>query len=365
MMGPVVHGGDVWRVASEYAIPAEQLLDFSANVNPRGLPEGAHRQLLRDAADTSLLMRYPDPCAGLLRAALSHRLGVPEKAIVVGEGAEALLAAAVRSFGARHCLVPVPAFSEYARACVACGATLHPFALHPASNFRLAAEEFCRLLRSGRWDAAIVNNPHNPSGALLGSAELRGILEAAAHSGTRLLLDEAFIDYAEHASLARDAAETPGVIVVRSLTKFYGCPALRVGYAVGTPDSISRIAGMIPTWPVTLLALNAMKEALLDEDYARATLRENALERARLSRGLAKCGAVAFPSAANYLLIQLQESWAPASQIRERLIREHRILVRNCDSYDGLEAGRYIRAAVRMAGENDRLLDALEMVLKG
>jgi len=365
MTGSSIHGGDVWRVASEYAIPAEQLLDFSANVNPRGLPEGAHRQLLRDAADTSLLMRYPDPCAGLLRAALSHRLGVPEKAIVVGEGAEALLAAAVRSFGARHCLVPVPAFSEYARACAACGATLHPFALHPASNFCLAVEEFCRLLRSGRWDTAIVNNPHNPSGALLGFSELRGILEATAHSGTRLLLDEAFIDYAEHASLVREAAERPGVIVVRSLTKFYGCPALRVGYAVGTPECISRIAALSPTWPVTLLALNALREALLDEDYARATLRENAVERARLFAGLAQLGAVVFPAAANYLLIQLKEDWAPALRIRERLIREHRILVRNCDSYDGLETGRYIRVAVRSASENDRLLNALETVLKG
>lgn len=365
MMGPIVHGGDVWRVASEYAVPAGQLLDFSANINPRGLPGGAHRQLLRDASDTSLLMRYPDPCGGPLRAALSRRLGVPEKAIVVGEGAEALLAAAVRSFGARHCLVPVPAFSEYARACAACGARLHPFALHPEWDFHLAVEEFCRLLLSGRWDTAIVNNPHNPSGALLGSSEMREIVAAAADSGTRLVLDEAFIDYAEHASLVRDAAERPGVIVVRSLTKFYGCPALRVGYAVGTPECISRIAALSPTWPVTLLALNALREALLDEDYARATLRENAVERARLFAGLSQLGAVVFPSAANYLLIQLKETWALASQVRERLIREHSILVRNCDSYDGLETGRYIRAAVRTAGENDRLLNALETVLKG
>ncbi|WP_321473139.1 aminotransferase class I/II-fold pyridoxal phosphate-dependent enzyme [uncultured Paludibaculum sp.] len=360
-----IHGGDVWRVASEYAIPASQLLDFSANVNPRGLPAGARRQLLRDAADVSLLMRYPDPCGDPLRAALSSRLGVPERSIVVGEGAEALLAAAVRSLGARHCLVPVPSFSEYARVCAASGATLHPFALNPTSNFRLAVEKFGRMLRSGQWDTAIVNNPHNPSGALLGSSELWEILEAAAHPGTGLVLDEAFIDYAEHASLVRTAAERSGVIVVRSLTKFYGCPALRVGYAVGTPECINRVAGMMPTWPVTLLALNAMTEALLDEDYARATLQENSLEQARLSAGFARLGAAVFPSAANYLLVQLKEEWASAPQLRDRLIREHCILVRNCDSYDGLKTGRYVRIAVRSADENDRLLGALETVLKG
>lgn len=365
MMRSVVHGGDVWSVAAEYAVPAEELLDFSANVNPRGLPASALRQLLSDAADTRLLMRYPDPRALRLRAALSGRIGVPSDSIVVGEGAEALLMATLRAFGARHCLVPVPAFSEYARACGACGITLHPVPLDPASNFQLNVEQFCRRLRSGRFDAAIVNNPHNPSGALLDASALRTIVEAARHSGTSLLLDEAFVDYAEHVSLTRLAAETPGVIAIRSLTKFYGCPALRVGYAVGTPDTVGRIAGMIPTWPVTLLALNALQAALLDEDYARATLHENAIERARLAAAIEKLGAVVFPSAANFLLFELSADWTPAARLRERLIREHRILVRNCDSYDGLEAGRYLRVAVRSASQNDTLLHALETVLKG
>ncbi len=365
MTEPAIHGGDVWRVAAEYGMAAEQLLDFSANVNPRGFPAGAMRRLMRDAADAALLMRYPDPSAEELRRALGERLGVSKKAIIVGAGAEALLAAALRTFGARRCLVPVPSFSEYARACAASGAALHPCPLYPASGFRLNGEKFCRLLRSGRWDLAIINNPHNPSGALVDANELRLVLDTAARAGANLLLDEAFIDYAEHASMAREAARRPGVIVVRSLTKFYGCPALRVGYAISAPDSISRMAAEIPTWPVTLLALNALREALRDEDYTRDTLQENAAERARLSADLEAIGARVFPSTANYLLVRLKEEWAPAARLRERLIREHRILVRNCDSYEGLETGRYIRVAVRSATENSRLLHALETVLKG
>jgi threonine-phosphate decarboxylase len=365
MSASAIHGGDVWRVAAEYSIPVERLLDFSANINPRGLPEGARRQLLRDAADSRLLMRYPDPSAGALRAALSERLGLPAESIVIGAGAEALIAVALRRFRARRCLVPVPAFSEYARACSACGAALDPFPLDPASGFRLQVEEFCRKLRSGHWDTAIVNNPHNPSGALLDSSDLRTILDCAARSGARLLLDEAFIDYAEHASLVRDASERSGVIVVRSLTKFYGCPALRAGYAVGTAASIGPLAVAIPTWPVTLLALNALREAVLDETYARETHAENAHERARLSSGIRRLGAHVFPSAANYLLIRLPAERAPAARIRERLISEHSILIRNCDSYEGLERGRYIRVAVRSASENERLLSALKSVLKG
>lgn len=362
---PAVHGGDVWKVAAECALAPEQLLDFSANVNPRGLPDGALRQLRADAADPRLLMCYPDASASALRAALSARLDIPAGAMVVSAGAEALLAAALRAFDSRHCLVPVPAFSEYARACAACGATLHPLPLDPAANFQLDVEEYCRRLRSGRWDTAIVNNPHNPSGALLDSSGMRRIVATARISGTRLLIDEAFIDYAEQASVTVEAARTPGIVVVRSLTKFYGCPALRVGYAVGAPEVMASIAAMTPTWPVTLLALNALRVAIRDEDYARATLAENAAERARLSNGLAKLGAVACPSAANYVLVRLSARSVPGALLRERLLREYRILVRNCDSYDSLETGRYLRIAVRSAGENDRLLSALEIVLKG
>ena len=121
MTAQAIHGGDVWQTASEYGVPRERLLDFSANINPRGLPERARQRLIRDAADAGLLMCYPDPAARALRSVLSGHMGVPAESIAVGEGAEALLASALRSFGTRRCLVPVPAFSEYARGCLACG----------------------------------------------------------------------------------------------------------------------------------------------------------------------------------------------------------------------------------------------------
>lgn len=361
---PAVHGGDVWQAAAEFGIPADELLDFSANINPRGLPAGARLRLRREAADPRLLMRYPDPSAGELRSVLSRRLQLPPEAIAIGAGAEALIGASLSSLGARRCLVPVPAFSEYARACASCGAVFEPFALDPELDFHLNVGAFCGTLRSGQRDCAVLNNPHNPSGALLAAAEVRRILDTAEAGEVRVLLDEAFIDYAPGASLLQEAVRRPGVIVVRSLTKFYGCPALRVGYAVGAPPSIARLAASTPTWPVTLLALNALGEAVGDDVYAETTLRENEFERSRLAADLAALGAQVFPSAANFLLVRLPAGWPAAASIRERLISGHRILVRNCDSYEGLERGRYLRVAVRTATDNGRLIEAFKQVVK-
>lgn len=364
------HGGDVWQVAEELGIPATEvaldILDFSANINPRGLPPRAMARLAKDAADSRLLGLYPDPSARRLRNALSEQLAVsPADAIAVGPGAEALLSPILRCLGARRALVPVPAFSEYRRVCAQQDIEFVPFPLDRAEGFRLSVDGFCRRIEVERPDVVFVNNPHNPSGAMLEAREVLRVLDSTTSTGAALLLDEAFIDYAPWETLVKEAAARPGLIVIRSLTKFYGCPALRVGYAVAHPETIRRVMEMLPTWPVTQLAIDTLAEAVADREYAGASVRENAVERERLSELLGGLGLVVFPSVANYLLLELGAGMATASELRTRLIRKHRILIRNCDSYEGLETGRYVRVAVRSGEENGCLIRALGEELKG
>jgi len=256
-------------------------------------------------------------------------------------------------------MVPVPAFSEYRRVCAQQDIEHLPFPLDRSAYFRVPVDSLCRRLEADPCGVVLLNNPHNPSGALLEAHELRRIFCAARSSGATLVLDEAFVDYAPHATLAGDAALMPGLIVVRSLTKFYGCPALRVGYAVAHPETTSRIRSLLPAWPVTQLALDALAEAVADREYAEASRRENAVERERLSAALIGLGLVVFPSAANYLFLELETNMRPASELRLRLLRRHKILIRNCDSYEGLLPGRYVRVAVRSTVDNSRLIQAL------
>ena len=337
-----VHGGDVW----DLGIPVSEILDFSANINPRGLPPRAFARLQSDASSRQLLSFYPDRSAASLRQALSRKLDIPPESIVIGPGAESLLAPIIRCLRPRNVLVPVPAFSEYRRVC-----DFTPFRLERAELFRVPVDRLC----SQSADLVLLNNPHNPSGSMLEAHEVRRIADTGP-----LLLDEAFIDYAPHASLVRHAHERQSLIVIRSLTKFYGCPALRIGYAVAHPDMARRVTDMLPTWPVTQLAIDALAEAIADEEYAETSLRENAIERELLSTELRELGLFVFPSAANYLFIELSE---PMPELRSRLIAKHRILIRNCDSYENLEPGRYIRVAVRSSDDNAQLVSALHDIL--
>lgn len=354
------HGGLVDAAARQLGVPPDEILDFSANLNPAGLPPRAAARLAREAADPRLVARYPDPEARELKLALAARLDLPPETIVIGAGADALIHAAVRALAPRACLIPVPAFAEYARACAAAGIEARRVALKAEEGFRLQPQAWHG---AGEGETIVLNNPHNPTGACAGRSEMLDRLAAARSNGATVLVDEAFVDYTPEAAITRDAAAQSSVIAIRSLTKFYGCAGLRVGYAVGAPEAALALQQHLPPWPVTTLAANTLAEAIADGEYARHTVACTADRRAGLTADLMALGCRVFPGSANFLLVELPPEHE-AADIQRRLLERSRILVRVCDSFEGLTAGRYIRVAVRFDKENSRLVNALAGLLE-
>jgi threonine-phosphate decarboxylase len=357
-LGRHTHGGDVALAALEAGIPRAGILDFSANVNPLGLPARAAERLAREAADPKIVNCYPSREDDELHQMLCQRLDLPPASIVIGAGADALIHAAIHSFHPRRCLIPIPAFGEYERAASACGCQIEW--IPRVANFTLDPRIF---EVSGPGDLVVLNNPQNPSGACVSGPELRGQIDRLRAAGAYVLADEAFIDYGPADAITRDAAAVNRVIAVRSLTKFFGCPGLRVGYAVAAPETAARLEAQLPAWPVTTLARNALAEALADTGFIREAIQRNEAARNSFAAGLADLACHVFPSAANFLLLRLPHGFA-ALTVRERLLREHGILVRECDSFAGLEPGRYLRVAVRLEEENVRLILALAQILE-
>jgi threonine-phosphate decarboxylase len=359
------HGGDVEAVSREFGIPAAALTDFSASINPAGAPASVLARLAREAADPRLLARYPDPTYAELRTALSRHLDVPPASLTIANGSAALFGAIVRAFAPDRCLLAVPAFGEQPRALESAGCAIEPFRLHASDDFLPNVDALCQIVETRKPALCLLTNPHNPSGALMSAADVLRIARAVERAGTRLLLDEAFIDYAAAESVARAATQSSShLVVMRSLTKFYGMPALRVGYAVSTPDAAARIGAQLPHWPVTTLAASAAAEALADHGYARDSLAAVAVEREWLRAEIAAAGFHVSPSAGNFLLVRLPDADAGATSLdsatlRARLIREHHLIVRDCRSFDGMKDGRFIRVAVLARRDNIRLAQAL------
>jgi threonine-phosphate decarboxylase len=356
-----LHGGNLAAIAAATGIAARSLLDFSANVNPLGPPESLLRALAGAAADRDDLTRYPEPTYAALREALARMHAIDPASIVVGNGSAALLEAAIAALGVRRGLVPTPAFSEYRRALASRGATFIAAPLDRARDFAL--DPAYVLARAGvdRADTVLLNTPHNPSGSALARSACRALVEALAGEARATIVDEAFVDYIEGESIVALAAERESLVVVRSLTKFFAVPGLRVGFAVAHPGLATRMRAYLPSWSVTSIAARSIAHALGDTGFAERSRAANESAREALRRELSTIGFRALPSVANYVLAELPTALS-ATTLTRRAIEEHGIVLRDCTSYDDLEDGRFVRIAVRTPAENARLIAALARV---
>ncbi|AJE02433.1 threonine-phosphate decarboxylase CobD [Geobacter pickeringii] len=354
------HGGTVFAVARSLGVPPEEILDFSASINPLGPVPGVREAV---AAAFDRLVHYPDSEAAELRDALARHHGVGAEQICVANGSTELIYLVPRLAAGGRALVVAPPFSEYAKSLHRSGWEVDYLELDPAEGFALAPELLDGRLAAGGHGLLFLGNPGNPTGRLLRRDEITAVMELCRRRGTFLVLDEAFIDFCEEESAKREATAREGMVVLRSLTKFYAVPGLRLGYAIGHRSTIARLAALREPWSVNTLAQVAGIASLADEGYAERTRALVAAERERLAAGLARLpGLSPFPSAANYLLVEITAGPA-AAELCRRLAVE-RILVRDCSSFRGLD-GRFFRVAVRSGEENDLLLEALGRALAG
>ncbi|MEA5114261.1 MAG: threonine-phosphate decarboxylase CobD [Geobacteraceae bacterium] len=351
------HGGGVFALARLLGVPPEELLDFSANINPLGPPPR-----VREAFNESFtrLVHYPDREAAELRNALASFHEVAPSRLIVSNGSTELIYLLPRFIAGRKALIIAPAFSEYGRALGRAGWEIHYLVLSPGSGFALSPDKLAKRLEEG-FELVFLCNPANPTGTLLPLNEIAEILSLCRKTGTFLVLDEAFMDFREEESAKALIAGSGGGIVLRSMTKFYAMPGLRLGYAIGPEEMISRCAGMAEPWSVNTPAQAAGCAALADPDYRTRTISTNAEERDHLFAGLAALpGVKPYPSAANYLLSELDNGMT-AARLRDALLKR-RIVIRDCSNYEGLD-DRFFRVAVRSRDDNRRLLVALEKIL--
>jgi threonine-phosphate decarboxylase len=348
------HGGDVYQLARSMGINLADLLDFSANINPLGFPPR-----LSSAVQEALteIVHYPDRCCVALRQDLAdyHRLS-PEQ-ILVGNGSTELIYLVARVLHPRRGLIVTPAFSEYEHALTVARVPVAFHATSEAHNFTLH-----EVFEAQAGDLVFLAHPASPSGSLL---PLELLIEVAARldaAGAYLLLDEAFIDFVEEASFKPHLSRFPRLLILRSFTKFFGIPGMRLGCLLTAPELADRLAAAQEPWSVNTMAQVMGRACLADGEYMVKTRGLIAQERAFLFDRLAALpGLTPFPSAVNYLLVKLNHPGATAANLREQMLA-HRIAIRDASNFRGLDE-RFFRIAVRGREENVRLLKALEECL--
>jgi threonine-phosphate decarboxylase len=358
---PPAHGGQLRQIASRYGVPAEGLMDFSANINPAGPPPSVLTALHRALADPATLIAYPDLELTGLKSALANHAGVGDKNICVANGFVPLLEGALRSLGINRCLLPVPCFSEYRRTLENANIAVLPYQLLPENNFRYEPDAMVQALLHHSCDAILLASPQNPSGALFEAQLMHQLIELAARHNTTVLLDEAFIDYCPTQSLTQQASEQSNLVIFRSVTKFFAIPGLRAAYAVSNASTAKNLNRFLVPWPISSLASDGVCAALQDEVYAKESRTINYGRRTWLEQEFARLRIFTYPSSANFLLLRFPTE-VDVKLLWERMIVEEQVVLRSCENFEGLAPG-HLRIAVRSEPENDRLIRGLKRVL--
>ncbi|MGV8073075.1 MAG: pyridoxal phosphate-dependent aminotransferase [Syntrophobacteraceae bacterium] len=352
----LVHGGNVYETAFRLGCSPDAILDYSASINPLGPPPGLAEEF---SACFHRLQHYPDIGNTTLIDALSDFHGISKSRIVVGNGSTELIYWLPRVLGIKKAVVALPTFSEYRKAFELHNAELHNIITSSGAHYQPTVEQMEAVFGRVSPDAILFTNPGSPSGTLLQTYVRQWLLEKSHQDGIFSIVDEVFVDFCEEESLKRHLDESPNLVLIRSMTKFYGVPGLRLGYILTSESIAARMKNAIPPWSVNTLAQIAGAYCLKQKEYRKRTLEVIQQEREKMLGKLALLdGCRVFPGQANYLLIEFDNQFPPADVLQQELLSSERILIRDCRSFEGL-GDHHVRVAIRLPEQNERLINGI------
>jgi threonine-phosphate decarboxylase len=359
----VSHGGDVWGFARKYNIPLEKVLDFSGPINFLGPSPKAVEAVKQYAR---LIRFYPDPNPVELRTEIAKYVGpgVDAANIILGNGSIELIYMITEAFPCGFkAVIPVPSFTEYEKAALRVGG--EPIFVKLPDNFVLDVESVKKAVTE---DTRIVSicNPHSPSGTLYSREAILDLVDFCRKKDVIVSVDENYIEFAEKGqdtTMVGYVEKYENLYVIRSVTKFYGMPGIRLGYGIATESLIDTLQTLRQPWSINSLAGYVTLAAFKDTEFIENTKRTIAKERARFAEMLSEIGGLhVFPSVTNFLLVKILIKEITATILREELAKEG-VLIRDCSTFVGLD-NSYFRVTVRASRENEKLIAVLKGILE-
>lgn len=351
------HGGDLKTAEEAFGYIGNQFLDFSSNMNPWGPPEIV-RMIFEDGWKE--VNQYPDPAVRKFRQKLSEAYQIPPESILVGNGAAELIDLSVRVLKSELTAITYPSFSEYEEAIKKQEGHIYEIPLKAEYDFILQMSDVEKALSC--VDTLFLGHPNNPNGKLIPPS----VVQLLRNEKKNIIIDEAFIDFipqGESHSFLQQAAETEGLFVIRSMTKFFAIPGIRLGFIVAHPYWIQQMQRLQVHWSVNHLA-QKIGTAVMDEvDYIEKTKHWLLEERIWMTKQLERLGITVFQSDVNFLLFSIPAALSiPISSLQNRLGKRG-ILIRDASHFKGLD-NSYGRIAIRLRQENEQLIAEMREILK-
>ena len=351
------HGGNIYEIARTLACSPRDILDMSSNVSPLGMPPGLKVMLGKRWEE---IVSLPEVDSRHLRACFAASLGLEEDQILAGNGTTEFIYTIPLALRVKKALIVGPTYSDYADACRAFGIEpLFCLALEQ-NNFKTIPDEI--ESRIAGVDTVFICNPNNPTGQLIPAESLKSMLFT--HPDVRFIVDESYLPFIpnwETESLTGVGADN--VVVLRSFSKIFGIPGLRLGFLVAPSEIIKAFEPFKQPWNVNRLAQVAGTFLISQESFAQEVAGSVLHERDAFIGHLKGLDSLcAFPSHVHFILFKLEENLRAPELFS--LMAEHRILIRDCSNFHGL-SDRFFRIALKTPTANKACASMLRALLSG
>ena len=345
-----VHGGDVYTASGK-----NNIVDYSANINPLGLPQFVKKAIVKSLNGC---VDYPDPFCRRLSAKLANFLAVPQNYIFFSNGAADVLFKLALALRPKKALLLAPTFADYEKALRSVDCDICYYLLQEAHGFEPQPDILKQLTVD--LDMVVICNPNNPTGKLIDKALLEQVIARCKQLNIRILIDECFMDFVAEEkaySMLPKLAANKQLVILKAFTKTYAMPGLRLGYCLTADEAlVLRLHEVGQDWNVSTPAQEAGIAALDETAYVARAKALIAKERRYLTNVLQKCGAVTYGSEANYIFFKMPQPL----DLKEQLAKKG-FLIRSCANYHNLQ-GNYYRIAVKRHADNMRFAKALKEV---
>lgn len=357
------HGSDLEKIETIYGIKKEEIVSFSANVNPLGLSKRLKDTL---AEHLDVITSYPDREYTALRKTIAAYCGTEFDRIIVGNGSTELISLFIRIGQPKKALIIGPTYSEYEREVSLGGGTSLYFPLKERADFKLDLEKLEVQLNES-IDLLVICNPNNPTSSAITRKEMRAILDICKQHDISVIVDETYVEFADNYDNINAVPLTSyynNIVILRGISKFFAAPGLRLGYAItGNQDLIKAVNTRQDPWTINSLAEVAGRIMFTDQEYIQKSKKLISDERARIVSALQEINDLkVYEPTANFVLLKILREDITADNLFEAAIRE-KMMIRNCSTFPFLDQ-KYVRFCFMMPEDNDRLLHCIKEQLQ-
>jgi len=353
------HGSDIDAIEQHYHMKRENIINFSANVNPLGISKRLKDAL---AQNIDVIGRYPDRHYITLRKSIATYTGTDFNHILVGNGSTELISLVIQIKQPKNCLLLGPTYSEYERELELARCHIAHYNLKEHDDFQFNFTDFENKL-SPTLDMIILCNPNNPTSTCIGKQDLEKLLNICKQYHILVMIDETYIEFApqmENITAASFISRYDNLVVLRGVAKFFASPGLRLGYALmGDLDLLNQINEQKNPWSINSLAEYAGTIMFSDEEYITKTRDFINTELDFMYQALKKLPKLkVYKPIANFILVRLKNETASGKDFFEFCIKRG-IMIRDCSTFHSLE-GDYVRFCIMNANDNRKLLACFE-----